>query len=126
MTQWKVYNILSYISNKILTSPKSKLNLDQKSSIEDRQAGSRLKLGLFSYPVLQAADILVHRYSLHSYTIVNLITYAYSLEQLMSPLATINLNISSLPVNAPQTSTTPTGTISSPPKPSSVSHPSML
>ncbi|KAF4467578.1 tryptophanyl-tRNA synthetase [Fusarium albosuccineum] len=32
-----------------------------KSSIDDRQAGSRLKLGLFSYPVLQAADILVHR-----------------------------------------------------------------
>ncbi|KAF5679838.1 tryptophanyl-trna synthetase [Fusarium heterosporum] len=40
---------------------KSKLNLGERSSIDDRQAGSRLKLGLFSYPVLQAADILVHR-----------------------------------------------------------------
>ncbi|EKJ67913.1 hypothetical protein FPSE_11922 [Fusarium pseudograminearum CS3096] len=39
----------------------SKLNLGEKSTIDDKQAGSRLKLGLFSYPVLQAADILVHR-----------------------------------------------------------------
>ncbi|KAI8717943.1 Tryptophan--tRNA ligase [Fusarium sp. LHS14.1] len=50
---------VGYLSR--MTQWKSKLNLDQKSSIEDRQAGSRLKLGLFSYPVLQAADILVHR-----------------------------------------------------------------
>lgn len=28
---------------------------------EERAAASRLKLGLFSYPVLQAADILLHR-----------------------------------------------------------------
>lgn len=27
----------------------------------DRDVAQRLKLGLFSYPVLQAADILVHR-----------------------------------------------------------------
>ncbi|CAG1972459.1 unnamed protein product, partial [Fusarium graminearum] len=39
----------------------SKLNLGEESTIDDKQAGSRLKLGLFSYPVLQAADILVHR-----------------------------------------------------------------
>jgi tryptophanyl-tRNA synthetase len=45
-----------------LTDIKSKLNLGEKSTIDDKQAGSRLKLGLFSYPVLQAADILVHRF----------------------------------------------------------------
>ncbi|KAM0283306.1 hypothetical protein ACHAO9_009770 [Fusarium lateritium] len=44
-----------------MTQWKSKLNLGEKSTIDDRQASSRLKLGLFSYPVLQAADILVHR-----------------------------------------------------------------
>ncbi|PTD10805.1 Tryptophan-tRNA ligase, mitochondrial [Fusarium culmorum] len=51
MTQWKAF----------LTNTQSKLNLGEKSTIDDKQAGSRLKLGLFSYPVLQAADILVHR-----------------------------------------------------------------
>ncbi|KAM0340338.1 hypothetical protein ACHAPU_010551 [Fusarium lateritium] len=50
---------VGYLSR--MTQWKSKLNLGEKSSIDDRQAGSRLKLGLFSYPVLQAADILVHR-----------------------------------------------------------------
>ncbi|KAJ3532920.1 hypothetical protein NM208_g8221 [Fusarium decemcellulare] len=76
---------VGYLSR--MTQWKSKLNLDQKSSIEDRQAGSRLKLGLFSYPVLQAADILVHR-----------------------------LSISNSPVNAQPTSTTPMATTSSPPQ----------
>jgi tryptophanyl-tRNA synthetase len=41
---------------------KSKLSLGSESSLEDKTAASRLKLGLFSYPVLQAADILVHRF----------------------------------------------------------------
>ncbi|KAL7905764.1 hypothetical protein GGI35DRAFT_471291 [Trichoderma velutinum] len=41
--------------------PQSKLSLDSSSTLENRSVGSRLKLGLFSYPVLQAADILVHR-----------------------------------------------------------------
>ncbi|KHO00890.1 Tryptophanyl-tRNA synthetase [Metarhizium album ARSEF 1941] len=38
-----------------------KLNLAPTSHVAERPAESRLKLGLFSYPVLQAADILVHR-----------------------------------------------------------------
>ncbi|KAF5642908.1 tryptophanyl-tRNA synthetase [Fusarium tjaetaba] len=38
----------------------SKLNISDKSNMNDK-AASNLKLGLFSYPVLQAADILVHR-----------------------------------------------------------------
>ncbi|KAM0223120.1 hypothetical protein ACHAQD_003851 [Fusarium lateritium] len=50
---------VGYLSR--MTQWKSKLNLGEKSTIDDRQASSRLKLGLFSYPVLQAADILVHR-----------------------------------------------------------------
>lgn len=30
-------------------------------SLDDETVGAKLKLGLFSYPVLQAADILIHR-----------------------------------------------------------------
>ena len=41
--------------------PQSKLSLSQDSSFLDEKAKSSLKLGLFSYPVLQAADVLVHR-----------------------------------------------------------------
>lgn len=40
----------------------SKLSLSSSSSLDDKSVGSSLKLGLFSYPVLQAADILVHRF----------------------------------------------------------------
>ncbi|KAM3487854.1 hypothetical protein MY3957_008864 [Beauveria namnaoensis] len=39
----------------------SKLKLTQSSHLGDGRVGNKLKLGLFSYPVLQAADILVHR-----------------------------------------------------------------
>ncbi|KAM3434589.1 hypothetical protein NHJ13734_005932 [Beauveria thailandica] len=39
----------------------SKLKLAQSSHLGDGRIGNKLKLGLFSYPVLQAADILVHR-----------------------------------------------------------------
>ncbi len=38
----------------------SKLNLGGESNPLDDSSKSKLKLGLFSYPVLQAADILVH------------------------------------------------------------------
>ncbi|KAK5988738.1 Tryptophanyl-tRNA synthetase [Cladobotryum mycophilum] len=44
-----------------MTQWKSKLHLSASSKLEDRSVSSKLKLGLFSYPVLQAADILVHR-----------------------------------------------------------------
>ncbi|EXV03590.1 tRNA synthetases class I family protein [Metarhizium robertsii] len=50
---------VGYLSR--MTQWKQKLNLAPNSHMEDRPAESRLKLGLFSYPVLQAADILVHR-----------------------------------------------------------------
>ncbi|KAG8415187.1 Tryptophan--tRNA ligase, mitochondrial, variant 2 [Metarhizium acridum] len=50
---------VGYLSR--MTQWKQKLNLAPNSQMEDRPAESRLKLGLFSYPVLQAADILVHR-----------------------------------------------------------------
>ncbi|KAL7940899.1 hypothetical protein V8C42DRAFT_336166 [Trichoderma barbatum] len=50
---------VGYLSR--MTQWKSKLSLASSSTLENRSVGSRLKLGLFSYPVLQAADILVHR-----------------------------------------------------------------
>ncbi|KAF5724428.1 tryptophanyl-tRNA synthetase [Fusarium mundagurra] len=49
---------VGYLSR--MTQWKSKLNISDKSNMHDK-AASNLKLGLFSYPVLQAADILVHR-----------------------------------------------------------------
>ncbi|EEH35784.2 tryptophanyl-tRNA synthetase [Paracoccidioides lutzii Pb01] len=50
---------MGYLSR--MTQWKSKLQLPKDSTLENSTARSRLKLGLFSYPVLQAADILVHR-----------------------------------------------------------------
>ncbi|TGO31059.1 hypothetical protein BPAE_0002g01530 [Botrytis paeoniae] len=44
-----------------MTQWKSKLSLEDDASPLDGGNKSKLKLGLFSYPVLQAADILVHR-----------------------------------------------------------------
>ncbi|KAA8643178.1 hypothetical protein EYZ11_009948 [Aspergillus tanneri] len=44
-----------------MTQWKSKLQLPEDTSLEHSAARSKLRLGLFSYPVLQAADILVHR-----------------------------------------------------------------
>jgi tryptophanyl-tRNA synthetase len=38
-----------------------KLSVSAASRLDDKGIGSQLKLGLFSYPVLQAADILIHR-----------------------------------------------------------------
>ncbi|KAI4843310.1 putative tryptophanyl-tRNA synthetase, partial [Aureobasidium sp. EXF-8846] len=40
---------------------KSKLDLDDNANPLDPSTKTKLKLGLFSYPVLQAADILIHR-----------------------------------------------------------------
>jgi len=39
---------------------KSKLNLPDETSLAADEATAVLKLGLFSYPVLQAADILLY------------------------------------------------------------------
>lgn len=39
----------------------SKLSLSEDANAMDTSNKAKLKLGLFSYPVLQAADILVHR-----------------------------------------------------------------
>ncbi|KAI1781450.1 tryptophanyl-tRNA synthetase [Hypoxylon cercidicola] len=44
-----------------MTQWKSKLQMHNKQADLDDAAMNKLKLGLFSYPVLQAADILVHR-----------------------------------------------------------------
>lgn len=50
-------------NQRLTTSPQSKLQLPEDTTLEDSQARAQLRLGLFSYPVLQAADILVHRYA---------------------------------------------------------------
>ncbi|OBT78573.1 tryptophanyl-tRNA synthetase [Pseudogymnoascus sp. 05NY08] len=44
-----------------MTQWKSKLSLSEDANAMDTGSKAKLKLGLFSYPVLQAADILVHR-----------------------------------------------------------------
>nr|KMM63985.1 tryptophanyl-tRNA synthetase [Coccidioides posadasii RMSCC 3488] len=49
---------MGYLSR--MTQWKSKLQLPENSTLEDSSARAKLRLGLFSYPVLQAADILVH------------------------------------------------------------------
>ncbi|KAI9147907.1 Tryptophan--tRNA ligase [Paramyrothecium foliicola] len=50
---------VGYLSR--MTQWKQKLSISESANLDDRSASARLKLGLFSYPVLQAADILVHR-----------------------------------------------------------------
>ncbi|KAE8348035.1 hypothetical protein BDV28DRAFT_144464 [Aspergillus coremiiformis] len=50
---------MGYLSR--MTQWKSKLQLPENTSLEHSLARSKLRLGLFSYPVLQAADILIHR-----------------------------------------------------------------
>ncbi|TRX92425.1 hypothetical protein FHL15_006592 [Xylaria flabelliformis] len=50
---------MGYLSR--MTQYKSKLLAENKQDNLENAIASRLKLGLFSYPVLQAADILVHR-----------------------------------------------------------------
>ncbi|KAL1960017.1 hypothetical protein VTO42DRAFT_685 [Malbranchea cinnamomea] len=49
---------MGYLSR--MTQWKSKLQLPEKSTLEDTNARAKLKLGLFSYPVLMAADILLY------------------------------------------------------------------
>ncbi|KAK4227952.1 mitochondrial tryptophan--tRNA ligase [Podospora fimiseda] len=44
-----------------MTQWKSKLSLSSSASISEPSSSQKLKHGLFSYPILQAADILVHR-----------------------------------------------------------------
>lgn len=50
---------LGYLSR--MTQWKSKTGLNNPSTLENSTNSTKKKLGLFSYPVLQAADILIHR-----------------------------------------------------------------
>lgn len=55
--------IILFLHTSILLTPvQSKLQLPDDATLDDSTARAQLRLGLFSYPVLQAADILVHRY----------------------------------------------------------------
>jgi tryptophanyl-tRNA synthetase len=58
--QWILSNVASmgYLSR--MTQWKSKLALSNDAQVTDTDAIERLRLGLFSYPVLQAADILMY------------------------------------------------------------------
>ncbi|KIW56952.1 tryptophan-tRNA ligase [Exophiala xenobiotica] len=61
---WILSTIAStgYLSR--MTQWKSKLNLPENADIDSDEATAKLKLGLFSYPVLQAADILLYQATL--------------------------------------------------------------
>ena len=68
MTQWKVRDDGSKTYNhnlSIVTDHRqSKLALsDEVSALDSTSVKAKLRLGLFSYPVLQAADILLYGYS---------------------------------------------------------------
>lgn len=58
---WYLSTIAStgYLSR--MTQWKSKLGLPDHASLNNAQVKEQLKLGLFSYPVLQAADVLLYR-----------------------------------------------------------------
>jgi hypothetical protein len=67
------------------------MDLPEEASPLDALVKTKLKLGLFSYPVLQAADILVHRYR-SSFLKIRTLTELF-LVQLMSPLDTTKVSI---------------------------------
>lgn len=48
------------VKKQLLISGQSKLALSDSASVDEADVKAKLRLGLFSYPVLQAADILVH------------------------------------------------------------------
>ncbi|KAK9453684.1 hypothetical protein V1511DRAFT_504186 [Dipodascopsis uninucleata] len=53
------YANFGYLSR--MTQWKSKLDIREQASVADAEALERLQLGIFSYPVLQAADVLLYR-----------------------------------------------------------------
>ena len=55
----------NHILRSLLMNVQSKLELPENATSQDGKAKSALKLGLFSYPVLQAADILLYKYAQH-------------------------------------------------------------
>ncbi len=61
MTQWKVRYIGASTEMAADALYQSKLNLPQNANLDSDEATAKLKLGLFSYPVLQAADILLYQ-----------------------------------------------------------------
>ena len=62
MTQWKVLCTEPFAIGYHAKNIQSKLSLPADSSLLDPSATkSKLRLGLFSYPVLQAADILLYK-----------------------------------------------------------------
>ena len=61
MTQWKVSESSDRLICRCSDCIQSKLSIpDHSGAFEAGAAKEKLKLGLFSYPVLQAADILLY------------------------------------------------------------------
>ncbi|KAJ5752336.1 hypothetical protein N7520_009253 [Penicillium odoratum] len=89
---------MGYLSR--MTQWKSKLQLPEDITLEHSEARAQLRLGLFSYPVLQAADILVHRSILLLSTNEFLQKANIPLEAPMFQLAKIKDNIWSSPAPA--------------------------
>jgi tryptophanyl-tRNA synthetase len=85
---------MGYLSR--MTQWKSKISVEEKISPFD----TPLKLGLFSYPVLQAADILIHRYARIPDKFLHILTYLYSALR-TSPSVTTNANILNLQEKLP-------------------------
>lgn len=71
-----LFNILH--TSILLTPVQSKLQLPDDATLDDSTARAQLRLGLFSYPVLQAADILVHRYVFSSTLALSVLTITKS------------------------------------------------
>jgi len=65
MTQWKVkqreLSRLDILWHRANSGVQSKMQLGDNASLDDPKARKSLKHGLFSYPILQAADILLYR-----------------------------------------------------------------
>ena len=80
MTQWKVCLPWGHDLGKgffIMTDyVQSKLTLpDEVSALDSTSAKTGLKLGLFSYPVLQAADILLYGYGFFPWSSFSSLTF---------------------------------------------------
>lgn len=67
MTQWKVCGLHKHRIRQLILiiCLQSKLNLPDDANLDSEEAKAKLELGLFSYPVLQAADILLYQSVIH-------------------------------------------------------------
>lgn len=85
MTQWKVFHCIEFANEKTkLEQVQSKGLIPRPENDDDTFGGARL--GLFTYPVLQAADILLYKFGVLWVLILILVQH-------MFPSETIKLSI---------------------------------